>query len=131
MPSRVQWQPEEFIWHLGSAWKNVRYLNMDALCLIPDIPYLFPPVEGPKDRSVLDCYGLKLVDSGDVLCLAPDPEDSEYASSDDSEYEQSLADSQLYDEDSILSDGSEWGLEPGESQELAREFFGPLSLYTE
>lgn len=54
----------------GSAWRQVRHLDMGLLTWVPELPYLFPAsnqsTAGPR---LMDCYGLKIRETADRLVL--------------------------------------------------------------
>lgn len=47
--------------HRGAAWENIRYLDIDLLCRVPDLPYIFTDFEG-RERAphIEDYFGLKI-----------------------------------------------------------------------
>ena len=61
--------------HEGSSWRSVRYLDINLLRWVPELPYIFEPLLDSSDSRVRiqDYYGLQIKECAGEIALYHSP----------------------------------------------------------
>lgn len=115
-------QPHGEACHRGAAWENIRYLDIDLLCRVPDLPYIFTDFEGRERAAhIEDYFGLKIKEvSHDIMWYNDPVVDADQDDADDPDYQPSGSEVSDYN----TSDQSD--LEPDELRGPLLTSYGAL-----